>query len=65
MITFFDINVFIYALDRLEHSIKAIAANRIEVTTASRYVYLPNQVFQQFYNICNLVLSRRIPQHLL
>lgn len=51
MITFFDTNIFIYAIDDSESIKRAKATSRIEQARSQGTVTLNTQVLHEFYNI--------------
>lgn len=57
MITFFDSNIFVYALDRAEPIKQPRALARIEQARAAGTVALSTQVLHEFYNICTRKLK--------
>ena len=57
MITFFDSNIFVYALDRAEPVKQPKALARIEQARAEGNVALSTQVLHEFYSICTRKLK--------
>jgi predicted nucleic acid-binding protein len=61
MITFFDSNIFVYALDFSEPEKRLTAIARIEQGRTNGTVALSTQVLHEFYSICRLKLKPELP----
>lgn len=61
MITFFDTNIFVYALDHSEPTKQPRAFERIGLARAEGTVALSTQVLHEFYNICTRKLRPELP----
>lgn len=62
MITFFDTNILIYAIDESEPTKRQRAVARIEQARTQGTVMLSTQVLHEFYNISQRKLRPPLPQ---